>query len=425
MGSVCDKFSIGWTVQRLELSKYQTKRAMTPHNFNICVLDWFSRHTHPFLSNSLDFCTAMEGLCNCGEDLALVEMFEEELVVTPRKQQMETSRRIGSDDRIEEGRQEEEERVDSASVLTSGGNFRDQHRDDAGREESTIRDEATTTTSESTNDSKTPDTVWTKHKKATPSFSNHSFVEQILGSSAAKTKRRDEICQSDSFLDGENLALSEILRDEEEEFDNKEKDFTIAAATNPKGGLVKPLATMDGQEYTTIEAIYEERVEPAASPPKRSWFKQWLPRFLRRRQTKTRSVAPAPPLQKEEPIAAAPAEAWPVDTDLVLLLEQACHRSMGRSTVDVMSYMTNLHCDSYDDIDSLQGKTVASLEEYMPRRIARAVVDILLEQELEERTCVVETKSTIVDEESTPHREIWDGEAWGHHFGEMMLLTNE
>jgi hypothetical protein len=62
------------------------------------------------------------------------------------------------------------------------------------------------------------------------------------------------------------------------------------------------------------------------------------------------------------------------------LLKMACKR-LGKAEVDLLPILMKLKEDWYEDVESLKAEDVDALGEYMPRRLAKSVLNILNEEE--------------------------------------------
>jgi hypothetical protein len=365
----------------------------------------------------------MDTLCSCGEDLALAEMFDEPLIVVARpRKQIDTStsrrrRRLLESKRGEPlaAAAEQEDwqgREDTECVDVPGeDNVRDiveiKEREEVEQEPA----------KEENNGGRNKLRFGLAHRslrnnkrqsknQKTP---NNRFVQDMIGQS---TKKKGVVRENswvdnnqDSFLDfgEEDVGLIEMLDEADDDLETdvavQNKAPPIERSTWQKPGYTNN--TIDGQEYTAIETIYEE-MEPRQPA---SWFTLMTMFFSRRHKSKQQTTK-----QQQQ----GETTGWPVDTDLVMLLEQACRR-IGRPNDDVMPYMTNLHQDRYDDIDSLSGKSISSLGKYMPLRLAEAVVMLLREDD------------AVLVEEATS-TETWacnETKGWVHQNGGILLLTDE
>jgi hypothetical protein len=67
------------------------------------------------------------------------------------------------------------------------------------------------------------------------------------------------------------------------------------------------------------------------------------------------------------------------------LLQKAAQK-LGMQNYDLSPYMKKFQNDWYDDLNSLQGKSVDTLKDYMPRRLAEIVHEMLQRREKDDTT---------------------------------------
>eukprot|EP00980_Cylindrotheca_fusiformis_P021427 scaffold8288_cov129-Cylindrotheca_fusiformis.AAC.5 len=430
----------------------------------------------------------MQGICNCGEERAVEDMFDEEendLVVPMKPYGIESSSRGDLEEEIQEEENREETEEDDIKLI------KNRTQGPGGRDTAGLKEERDTKEPVHQKDNKKA-VHQTKEKKSKFRFGRRrklkrkksqrksiaslkSFVEEVLGTTppttaattttatATTTTAREMTKPEDNWVITQWDSFDEVGEDESffamllRDMDNGNDDAKEQEEHHPKDEsslcsdstivLDDTATVIEVQESMTIEAIYEpqdkddnddgrdgpclddsqEEKDTKTSTPR--LFHIQLPTlfFSKRGQQLKKSKQPS---KKEQAIQTSEDD-WPVDTDLVLLLEKACRR-IGRANknkVDVMPYIINLRRASYDDVGSLKGKSVHWLEHYMPRSVAIEVVQLLQQEMDEEEFCTINNAEGQLmkadEDDETKDDEVWasiDSTGWSNQMGEIVLF---